>query len=49
MTSETKPLFPPQPQNPPGTTEAMRPVPDHGASSYVGKGPLTGKKPSSPG
>jgi len=28
----------------PGTTEAMRPRPDHGEESYKGSGKLTGKK-----
>jgi NAD(P)-dependent dehydrogenase (short-subunit alcohol dehydrogenase family) len=38
--------LPPQPeqqQAPPGLTEAMKPIPDHGEESYVGSGRLTGK------
>jgi NAD(P)-dependent dehydrogenase (short-subunit alcohol dehydrogenase family) len=37
---------PPQPkqrQKPPGYTDEMRPVPDHGEESYVGSGKLNGK------
>lgn len=36
--------FPPQHQQPPGTTRAMRPVPDHGEQSYVGAGRLVGRR-----
>lgn len=32
-----------QQQRPPGTTAAMRPVPDHGEESYTGSGRLAGK------
>ncbi len=35
--------FPAQQQQPPGTTAAMDPVPDHGEDSYVGTGRLEGK------
>jgi NAD(P)-dependent dehydrogenase (short-subunit alcohol dehydrogenase family) len=34
---------PRQTQQPPGTTAAMQPKPDHGEESYVGSGRLTGK------
>lgn len=36
--------FPPQQQQPPGRTDAMDPVPDHGESSYVGHGRLDGRR-----
>jgi len=35
--------FPEQQQEPPGTTDAMEPRPDHGEESYRGSGKLTGK------
>ena len=35
--------FPRQQQEPPGTTAAMDPLPDHGEESYVGHGRLEGK------
>lgn len=35
--------FPEQQQQPPGTTDAMDPRPDHGEQSYTGSGRLTGK------
>jgi len=35
--------FPEQQQQPPGSTEAMEPRPDHGEESYRGSGKLTGK------
>ncbi|KQY59807.1 NAD(P)-dependent oxidoreductase [Aeromicrobium sp. Root495] len=35
--------FPEQQQEPPGSTEAMDPVPDHGEESYRGDGRLEGK------
>ncbi|SDH68831.1 hypothetical protein SAMN04515691_0352 [Leifsonia sp. 98AMF] len=35
--------FPEQQQQPPGTTDAMDPRPDHGEQSYRGSGKLTGK------
>lgn len=36
--------FPPQEQQPPGLTDAMDPVPDHGEESYRGSGKLTGRR-----
>lgn len=36
--------FPAQQQDPPGLTDAMDPVPDHGEESYVGTGKLRGMK-----
>src|ERR1700709_2000341 len=39
-----KPPFPKQQQSMPGTTDAMKPVPDHGETSYKGSGRLAGKK-----
>ena len=36
--------FPPQRQEPPGLTDAMQPVPDHGEASYVGAGRLAGRR-----
>jgi NAD(P)-dependent dehydrogenase (short-subunit alcohol dehydrogenase family) len=36
--------FPPQQQQPPGSTAAMDPVPDHGESSYVGHDRLAGRR-----
>jgi NAD(P)-dependent dehydrogenase (short-subunit alcohol dehydrogenase family) len=39
-----KPPFPKQQQPMPGTTGAMKPVPDHGETSYKGSGRLAGKK-----
>jgi NAD(P)-dependent dehydrogenase (short-subunit alcohol dehydrogenase family) len=44
MNEYAKPPFPRQTQAMPGTTEAMRPRPDHGEESYKGSGKLTGKK-----
>src|SRR3954468_2686382 len=38
-----KPPFPKQQQPMPGTTGAMKPVPDHGETSYKGSGRLAGK------
>ena len=35
---------PPQQQEMPGKTDAMRPRPDHGEESYEGSGRLTGKR-----
>ena len=40
---ETRPPRPPQQQPMPGTTGAMTPRPDHGETSYVGRGRLEGK------
>lgn len=37
-----RPPFPEQPQNLPGQTEDMQPVPDHGEDSYRGTGRLAG-------
>jgi len=39
-----KPPFPKQQQPMPGTTGDMKPVPDHGETSYRGSGRLAGKK-----
>src|ERR1700712_5356967 len=39
-----KPPFPKQQQPMPGITDAMKPVPDHGETSYKGSGRLAGKK-----
>ncbi len=39
-----KPPFPDQQQPMPGLTDVMKPVPDHGETSYKGSGRLTGKK-----
>jgi hypothetical protein len=44
MTDTPKPPFPDQPQDIPGTTDAMTPRPDHGEDSYTGSGRLQGKK-----
>lgn len=35
--------LPPQQQTPPGFTDEMRPVPDHGEDSYRGSGRLEGR------
>jgi len=35
--------FPEQQQQPPGSTDALQPRPDHGEESYTGSGKLTGK------
>jgi hypothetical protein len=43
MTDQTE-LQPKQQQDMPGTTEEMRPIPDHGEKSYKGSGRLAGKK-----
>lgn len=40
---DTKNSLPPQQQEPPGYTQEMKPVPDHGEASYKGSGRLTGK------
>jgi NAD(P)-dependent dehydrogenase (short-subunit alcohol dehydrogenase family) len=42
--TEPQPPFPDQPQDMPGTTDAMTPRPDHGEESYKGSGRLEGKK-----
>jgi NAD(P)-dependent dehydrogenase (short-subunit alcohol dehydrogenase family) len=44
MNQHEKPPFPRQQQPMPGRTDAMRPRPDHGESSYRGSGKLAGKK-----
>ena len=41
-TSDGEPHFPPQDQQPPGLTDPMRPVPDHGERTYRGHGRLEG-------
>src|SRR5215203_5911185 len=38
------PPFPKQQQPMPGVTDAMKPVPDHGETTYKGSGRLAGKK-----
>ena len=46
MTDDDHRPFPPQPeqqQSPPGLTNEMKPVPDHGEKSYAGAARLTGK------
>jgi NAD(P)-dependent dehydrogenase (short-subunit alcohol dehydrogenase family) len=42
-TNYPKPPYPEQHQNPPGRTDEMSPVPDHGEESYKGDGKLQGK------
>ncbi len=42
--SHDEPSFPPQRQEPPGLTDRMDPVPDHGEASYVGSGRLLGRR-----
>ncbi len=44
MTERQSPPFAAQQQEPPGLTQAMDPVPDHGETSYVGSGGLAGKR-----
>ena len=39
-----RPPFPNQPQEAPGYTQKMEPVPDHGEESYAGSGRLRGRK-----
>lgn len=39
-----QPPFPKQPQNEPGLAKKMDPTPDHGETSYEGKGRLEGRK-----
>ena len=43
MSDQPKKTLPPQRQKPPGYTDEMRPVPDHGEASYRGSDKLTGK------
>lgn len=38
------PPFPEQPQQPPGLASEMKPIPDHGETSYIGSGRLAGKR-----
>ena len=38
------PPFVEQPQQPPGLASEMKPLPDHGETSYIGSGKLVGKK-----
>ncbi|MFC8922431.1 SDR family oxidoreductase [Cellulosimicrobium sp. NPDC057127] len=42
--SDDTPAFPAQQQEPPGSTAAMDPVPDHGEKSYRGSGRLEGRR-----
>jgi NAD(P)-dependent dehydrogenase (short-subunit alcohol dehydrogenase family) len=44
MTDYPSPPFRPQPQDMPGLTNMMNPVPDHGEKSYKGSGRLAGKR-----
>lgn len=39
-----RPPFPEQPQQPPGLASEMKPIPDHGETSYTGSGRLAGKR-----
>ncbi|MGG5839019.1 SDR family oxidoreductase [Huaxiibacter chinensis] len=39
-----RPPFVEQPQQPPGLASEMKPLPDHGETSYIGSGKLAGKK-----
>nr|BAT30443.1 short-chain dehydrogenase/reductase [Aureimonas sp. AU4] len=39
-----QPPFPRQPQPVPGIASKMDPVPDHGETSYVGSGRLSGRR-----
>lgn len=41
---QTAPSFPAQHQDPPGLTDAMDPLPDHGERSYTGSGKLSGRR-----
>lgn len=43
MTDYPRPPYPEQQQAMPGNTDAMKPRPDHGETSYVGSGRLAGK------
>ena len=43
-TKHTTDPFPRQEQEPPGLTEAMAPLPDHGEQSYRGSGRLMGRR-----
>jgi NAD(P)-dependent dehydrogenase (short-subunit alcohol dehydrogenase family) len=44
MPSYPKPPFSTPPQDPPGYTDKMVPIPDHGEKSYKGSGRLSGKR-----
>jgi NAD(P)-dependent dehydrogenase (short-subunit alcohol dehydrogenase family) len=44
VSDHPQPPFPKQKQPMPGSTEKMRPIPDHGERSYKGSARLTGKK-----
>jgi hypothetical protein len=44
MTSHPRPPFSSPQQDPPGDTEKMNPVPDHGEKTYKGSGRLSGKR-----
>ena len=44
MNDYPRPPYPKQQQQPPGLTEKMKPVPDHGEHSYKGSGRLQGKR-----
>ncbi len=44
MTEYPKPPYPAQQQEPPGYTNKMKPLPDHGEQSYKGSGRLKGKR-----
>ena len=39
-----RPPFVEQPQQTPGLASEMKPIPDHGETSYIGSGKLAGKK-----
>ncbi len=39
-----RPPFVEQPQQMPGLASEMKPLPDHGETSYIGSGKLAGKK-----
>ncbi|VYU73691.1 SDR family oxidoreductase [Metakosakonia massiliensis] len=39
-----RPPFAEQPQQPPGLAAEMKPIPDHGETSYIGSGRLAGKR-----
>ena len=39
-----RPPFVEQPQKAPGLASEMKPIPDHGETSYIGSGKLAGKK-----
>jgi hypothetical protein len=46
MPDYPKPPFPVQKQEMPGFTQAMKPRPDHGETTYKGLGRLQGRRPS---